>query len=353
MRWDVYCKVVDNYGDIGVCWRLARELAARGEQVRLLVDDASALSWMAPRGAPGVVVRPSAQAAFDGADVVVETFGCALPDAVLAAMAASTAPPCWINLEYLSAEAYVARSHGLPSPQWSGPAAGRIRHFFYPGFTAGTGGLLRETGLLERRARFDRTAWLAARGWHLRGGQRVVVLFGYHQRGLPALLRHVSTEPTLLLVPPGPMQDAVQRARRRCRGRLTCDVVALPFLSQTEFDHLLWSADLAFVRGEDSVVRAIWAGVPFVWQLYPQHDGAHHAKLAAFLQQLLVDAPQSLARQVAAIFHAWNANQSGALDGLRWPPVQAWRDLVLRWRGRLAAQDDLVTQLRRFAAAKR
>jgi uncharacterized repeat protein (TIGR03837 family) len=353
VRWDVYCKVVDNFGDIGVCWRLASDLAARGEQVRLLVDDASALAWMAPRGAPGVVVLPAAQAAFDGAQVVVETFGCALPEAALAAMAASAAPACWVNLEYLSAEAYVARSHGLPSPQWSGPAAGRVRHFFYPGFTAGTGGLLREPGLLDRRARFDRRAWLAARGWSPRQGQRVVVLFGYRQAGLQALLRHLSTEPTLLLVPPGPLQADVLRLHRRQPRGSTCDVITLPYLTQIEFDHLLWSADLAFVRGEDSVVRAIWAGVPFVWQLYPQADGAHHVKLDAFLPQLLAGARPLLASQVAAVFRAWNASRADALDGLRWPSSRAWQRLVWRWRERLAAQDDLVTQLQRFVVAKR
>ena len=130
-------------------------------------------------------------------------------------------------------------------------------------------------------------------------------------------------------------------------------VVALPYLSQIEFDHLLWSADLAFVRGEDSVVRAIWAGVPFVWQLYPQADAAHQAKLEAFLQQLLADAPATLASRVAAIFRGWNDSRADALDALRWPSPTAWRRQVLRWRERLAAQDDLVTQLQRFAAAKR
>lgn len=353
VRWDVYCKVVDNFGDIGVCWRLASDLASRGELVRLLVDDASALAWMAPRGAPGVVVQPVAKAAYDGAQVVVETFGCELPQTVLAAMAASTVPPCWVNLEYLSAEAYVARTHGLPSPQWSGPAAGQVRHFFYPGFTVGTGGLLREPGLLDRRARFDRRAWLAARGCLPRPGQRVVVLFGYRQAGLAALLRQLAAEPTLLLVPPGPMQADVLRLHHRWPSGPTCDVITLPYLTQIEFDHLLWSADLAFVRGEDSAVRAIWAGVPFVWQLYPQADGAHHGKLDAFLQQLLADAHRPLADQVAAVFRAWNANRAGAFDGVQWPAGMAWQRLVRRWRERLAAQDDLVSQLQRFVVAKR
>jgi uncharacterized repeat protein (TIGR03837 family) len=353
VRWDVFCKVVDNFGDIGVCWRLACNLAAQGERVRLRVDDASALAWMAPRGAPGVTVSSAAEAAFDGADVVVETFGCGLPAQVLAGMAAAATAPCWVNLEYLSAEPYVLRSHGLPSPQWSGPAAGLVSHFFYPGFSAGTGGLLREPGLLERRARFDRRAWLAARGWHLAPGQRVVVLFGYRQPALPALLHLLAAVPTLLLVAPGPLQADAMRLGQGARRRAGLDVVALPYLPQAEFDHLLWSADFAFVRGEDSVVRAIWAGVPFVWQLYAQDDGAHHAKLEAFLQQMLAGVPGELAGQVADVFRAWNAGRPDALDALQWPPMPAWRRLARQARDRLATQTDLATQLRRFVMAKR
>ncbi|MEO7887531.1 MAG: elongation factor P maturation arginine rhamnosyltransferase EarP, partial [Polaromonas sp.] len=44
LQWDIFCKVIDNFGDIGVCWRLAADLASRGHKVRLWVDDASALA---------------------------------------------------------------------------------------------------------------------------------------------------------------------------------------------------------------------------------------------------------------------------------------------------------------------
>jgi uncharacterized repeat protein (TIGR03837 family) len=141
-RWDVFCRVIDNHGDLGVCWRLGVELARRGAQVRLWIDDASALGWMAPQGEPGVQVLPWRDPLADDipGDVVVEAFGCNPPAAFLARMATTAVTPVWINLEYLSAEAYVERSHGLCSPQWSGPATGLKKWFFYPGFTPGTGG---------------------------------------------------------------------------------------------------------------------------------------------------------------------------------------------------------------------
>src|ERR1700754_4962059 len=134
--WDLFCRVVDNFGDIGVCRRLARELGARGQRVRLWVDDAAALRWMAPGGDPGVEVRPwLASTLFPPpGEVVVEAFGCDPPAEFVAAMAAAARPPVWINLEYLSAEDYVERSHGLASPQLAGAGRGLTKWFFYPGF---------------------------------------------------------------------------------------------------------------------------------------------------------------------------------------------------------------------------
>lgn len=202
MLWDIFCRVIDNHGDLGVTWRLARDLAARGHQARLWVDDASALAWMAPDRHDqheGVAVLPWPAGDVDAVpgDVVIEAFGCEVPPAFVARMAARRPAPRWVNLEYLSAEDYVERSHGLASPQFHGPGAGLVKHFFYPGFTARTGGLLREPDLLARRAAFDGAAWLAAHGWAPQPGERVVSLFAYANPGLPALLDALAQEPTL------------------------------------------------------------------------------------------------------------------------------------------------------------
>lgn len=331
MRWDVFCRVIDNFGDAGVCWRLCRDLAARGEAVRLWIDDAAPLAWMAPGGAAGVAVGPF-DAAGEPGDVVVEAFGCDPPPGFVQRMAARRPPPpVWINLEYLSAEPYVERSHRLPSPQRDG----QTKWFFYPGFTAATGGLLREPGLLEARAAFDRDAWLAARGWARRHGERVVLLFCYDNPALPAMVAALADTPTLLLLPPGAAQAAAAHAPAGVR------TVALPHVPQPDFDRLLWSADLNFVRGEDSLVRALWAGAPFVWQPYPQHDGAHGAKLHA-----LLDAMPPVPG-LAPLWRAWNGLDGGAWPA--WPDAAAWRHAAAAFRDRQAALPDLVSQLLGFA----
>jgi len=348
MRWDLFCQVIDNHGDIGVCWRLARELAARGELVRLWLDDPSALAWMAPDGAPGVEVRrwPDGSAAVPPGEVVIEAFGCELPPSVVADMARCRPWPVWINLEYLSAQAYVERSHGLRSPQAMGPAAGLDKWFYYPGFTSATGGLLREADLDARLAAFDRNAWLAAHRWAPLPDEQLVVLFAYDHAALAALVDAWRDLPTLLLACPGPLQQQLDQMTLPPALRWQ----ALPWLSQREFDHLLWSADLNFVRGEDSFVRAMWAGLPFVWQAYPQADGAHAAKLEAFLDRLVQEASPGLAQSLRHLWRAWNGLAAWP-DQM--PERQPWRQTCLRWRSALWAQPDLATQLLRFVDERR
>jgi uncharacterized repeat protein (TIGR03837 family) len=336
MRWDIFCRVVDNFGDIGVCWRLAAQLAALQHKVRLWVDDARPLQWLAPRGAPGVQLVHWALPIADEApgNVVVEAFGCNPPAGFVQRMAARAKQPIWLNLEYLSAEAYVERSHGLPSPQQFGPGRGLVKIFFYPGFTPRTGGLLREAGLLARRSTFDGDAWLAARGWARRPGERVVTLFCYPGAPVETLVTGLADQATLLLLA-GAAQAPIATSP-------SLRVVALPWLEQTEFDSMLWAADLNFVRGEDSFVRAMWAGAPFVWQIYPQQDQAHRVKLQAFVERFCAGASAELAARIAQLHSAWNgaAQWPAAL-----PDAAAWRAHCLRWREMLAAQDDLCTQL--------
>ncbi len=396
LLWDVFCRVIDNFGDLGVCWRLCADLAARGHSVRLWVDDASALRWMAPGavdgGYAGIQVRrweqsqdPTQLAGLPAADVWIEGFGCEITPEFIANNVYLTGAkgqfdskhPVWINLEYLSAEPFVERSHGLPSPVMGGPAKGRTKHFFYPGFTARTGGLLRETGLLERQHGYtraangaenacnaQRTAWLAQHGVDAAAGETLVSLFCYEPAGLPALLAQFDAlpTPTHLLVTAGRAAAAVRDAVHTVPSVPSAEGLApgdktglrqlrisyLPALTQTDYDRLLWSCDLNFVRGEDSVVRALWAGKPLVWQIYPQDDAAHIPKLNAFLDVL--DASPSL----RAFHHAWNHTQTpmdtGALPAIDLP---GWSQTVQSARQRLLQMDDLTTQLLQFVLKKR
>ena len=365
LHWDIFCKVVDNYGDIGVCWRLCRDLAARGEQVRLWTDDPSALTWMAPGATltdPGVQILPWLQDAEwpEPGDAVVEAFGCELPLGCVRRMAAKPRPPAWINLEYLSAEPFAARCHGLPSPVMHGPGQGLVKHFFYPGFTPGTGGLLREPRLSAQQAAFEasfeRSSWLKQLGLPAPtdatdatdSSDKWVSLFCYEPLALSALMQQLASrtkERTHLLVTTGRATRAVQTilnnkaliAAPTLPDQLS--ISYLPPLSQPDFDQLLWACDLNFVRGEDSLVRALWAGKPLVWQIYPQDDNAHQAKLDAFLTVM------AASPALRHWHHSWNGMNTAPLPALD----ALWGDRSMAAaRQRLWRQDDLATQLVRF-----
>jgi uncharacterized repeat protein (TIGR03837 family) len=371
MLWDIFCRVIDNHGDVGVCWRLAADLASRGERVRLWIDDASALAWMAPGGSPGVEVLPWDQAIGGDAqartsatggggvplpgDVVIEAFGCELPEDFIRRMVAAPRTPMWINLEYLSAESYVEQSHALPSPQPSGLR----KVFFYPGFTARTGGLLREPDVLARRDAFDAPAWLDSRACRPAPGERVVSLFCYEQPGLARWLEQLSGRPTLLLATTG-FAAAQVRSILGPEMRLNAlRSVELPPLGQRDYDHLLWSSDFNCVRGEDSFVRAQWAAKPFVWQIYPQDGGAHFEKLEAFLALYLVGADPALVGEVRSLWRAWNGSSPdfgpahAGRNHFGGSPSAAWRAHAVEWCARLALQPDLTTQLIRWVRETR
>ena len=359
MVWDIFCRVIDNFGDIGVCWRLAAALGQRGLTVRLWADDSTALAWMAPCGAPGVQLLAWTDNPPDLAPggVVIEAFGCAPPDRFVSRMATAQPRPVWINLEYLSAEPYVERSHGLASPQFSGPGAGLVKWFFYPGFTAATGGLLQCGAGLYRAAERDdgasaaaARAWVAEQGWAAAPGEQAVTVFCYDNPALPALLHALAPQPTLLRLPPGPARAQLRALQQADALPPGLRLVELPYLPQPDFDRLLAAADLNLVRGEDSFVRAqCAASAPFVWQIYPQQDGAHGAKLEAFLDLYLAGQSADLAGPVRGVFRAFNGLAS--LPAVL-PNRHGWQSAHGHWRHALQSQTDLCSQLVDFVDGK-
>jgi uncharacterized repeat protein (TIGR03837 family) len=384
-RWDLFCRVVDNYGDVGVSWRLARALAVEhGKRVRLFLDDLTVLAKMRPEIDPrydiqsldGVEVARLHEpfAVEEIADVVVETFGCDPPEAYVLAMAERTPRPRWINLEYLSAEEWVQGSHALPSPN---PRLPLVKHYFFPGFTPKTGGLLREGDLLQRRDAFREDAGAQAAFWRSAAGRTPpetalkVSVFAYAGAPFAALLRAVASYPgpVWLVTPEGAAATAlagrepVRAIRRNGEDggmRREVEVVPIPFLPQDRYDLLLWACDVNFVRGEDSFVRAQWAARPFVWHIYPQEENAHFVKLAAFLQRYTEGLERSRAAAVTRLWEAWNRRADGESEsGTGVGLADAWAGFISRrealerhageWCARLAAQRDLAEQLVDFA----
>jgi len=371
-NWDIFCHVVDNFGDIGVCWRLARQLAEEHlVPVRLWVDDLLSLHQLCPdiqvgldeQLQHGVLVRRWANPFpyTEVADVVVESFACNLPERYLAAMTERTRKPVWINLEYLSAQDWVTGCHGLASPH---PRLELTKYFFFPGFVAASGGLLREAQLTQQRDAYQAASGAA---WDTLGvppampGETSVSMFGYENPALPELLHTWAggDAPLRCLIPQGKAlsQAATCLGHSQFRtgdqfhhGNLT--VYALPFLAQDNYDRLLWLCDLNFVRGEDSFVRAQWAARSLVWQIYPQKDDAHLAKLDAFLNLYCENLRPATTLACRKFWVAWNRGD-GPEVAAAWPTF--WRmqpDLTrhaAQWSSQLIGQVDLARQLIRFS----
>ena len=348
--WDIFCTVVDNYGDIGVCWRLARQLAHEyGIRVRLWVDDLGSLARIAPHGDfPGIEVRSWGDdfSQVEVADVVIEAFACELPHAYVLAMACRERKPVWINLEYLSAEEWVEDCHMRQSLH---PSLPLVKHFFFPGFNSRTGGLIRESGLGKD---FDAATFWQAFGLPPPDPQELrISMFGYGNPALEGLLEQWvdGRQPITCLVPQGAL--AIQASACVGAGRGSLRLHVFPFLPQPDYDRLLWACDCNFVRGEDSFVRAQWAARPFVWNIYPQDEGAHLPKIQAFLDRFCAGLNEEAASALRQFWMSWNL---GTVPD--WTNFWSFHESLARharaWKSGLESQKDLAGNLVLFCKNK-
>jgi hypothetical protein len=362
---DLFCRVIDNWGDLGVCWRLARQLRDEYDaKVRLIVDDLSPFAVIEPR-----VDRALDAQTLDGieidrwsafefrhtgckCDLAIEAFACDPPATYVESMAARSVKPVWINLEYLSAEAWVDGVHGLPSPH---PKFPLTKYFFVPGFTEKSGGLIREA-----TARWSGSAAMPpSLQWEDRGGDGVAL---EANRGVSA---PTARAPRVFCFTYAHAPVAALTAAFESAGL----VVASPLdqnlsngsqlspVPQTAFDDLLADFDLLLVRGEDSFVRAQLAGKPMLWHIYPTDDRAHIVKLDAWLDRYCESMPDELSKTYRRAAHAFvdPANEPDPVGAFRdfAATLPALREHALGWQQKLFACEDLATRLLRFVAEKR
>jgi uncharacterized repeat protein (TIGR03837 family) len=378
LSWDILCRVVDNYGDAAVCWRLARQIAVEeGGRVRLWIDNLAALQTLVPavsdaqrQNVGPVEVRSwksDEPALVAPADVLVEAFGCGVPDAYARALASRSKPGVWIVLEYLSAEPWVTDHHALASLH---PRYDVRRYFFFPGFIEGTGGLLLEPDLFARRDAFssiDRAAFWRSAGHAPPAADALTVsVFGYDTPALEGFLKawERSQRPVVAAIPAGRVLprvlrwfgvDRVPDVPTLRRGSLEARV--LPFVAQAQYDSLLWSCDCNIVRGEDSFVRAQWAARPFIWHIYPQEARAHWRKLESFLELYCRDLPADAAEAVKEVMRTWNEPAASAARAEpAWQTFTAHFDPIAKhtraWADRLARLGGLAGNLASFCRDK-
>lgn len=356
----VFCKVIDNLGDVGVAWRLARQLADEAHAaVSFVVDDLGPFSVIEPvldrtrawqqvntievftwhAFKAGAALERNA----DDVCLVIEAFGASPSEPYHERVAARQKPPVWINLEYLSAEDWVDGVHELPSPH---PRLPLLRHFFCPGFSERSGGLIREASV--QRASEATSSTRESRTVRALAFTYPNAPLGWVYQGFSSVLSDVT------LVSPGkPSTDASVDEPQPAAFALE----HVPTVPQPEFDAFLNTFDVLLVRGEDSFVRAQLAAKPMLWHIYQTDDRAHVVKLDAWLARYCEGLPPALERVVR------RANYALIGELTEESSVAAFEDFArhlcdlrahaVRWQQRLFDQDDLLTQLGRFYARQR
>lgn len=343
-HWDIFCTVVDNYGDIGVTWRLARQLAHEYQlTINLWVDDLHSFSHILPQLDPSKSVQcfhgvqiwqwnEPLDIPFCPGNVIIEAFACELPTIIIERLieqhqSPDEKPPLWLNLEYLSAETWVEGCHGLPSLQNSGLK----KHFYFPGFTPKTGGLICEKDLASQRDLWQSNSsykmalfeQLGLSGIHQ--DDMLISVFSYETQALAGLCELWQSSPQKIhvLLPRGralnslphllpcAVEDLVPGQRIEHKN-LTLHI--LPMTDQQDFDKLLWSCDLNIVRGEDSFLRAQWAAKPMIWHIYPQEDDYHLIKLEAFIQVYCDNLAPEIAKTWSMLNLAFNIEDSKTVN---------------------------------------
>ena len=358
----IFCRVIDNFGDAGVTWRLAKRLRDLAFPVTLVIDDFNTLGALVHdldttktccdvRGIRVVdwdtfenEVSAGNLNTIGGTwpNLVLETFGCRLPNAVEKGLCDGL-ERLYMNLDYLSAEDWVEGSHKI----WGlHPSLPIKKLWYFPGFTDKTGGVLIEDALDEARQQFDRAAWLTHYGAKL--DRKTLFFFAYPVNAIDQLaagLRAID-EPINLLLAPGAAGDLLAQA---LDGTEHIHLVRLPFVPQESFDDILRAADAVIIRGEDSFVRAQLAGTPLLWAIYPTEDKAHEIKLDAWLARFetAYDATQHVQRDAfdVAARH-WVTGHLTPDDFKAWwaaLPVQ--REAASRWRDSLLTRGDLARHI--------
>lgn len=297
----ILCKVVDNFGDIGFVYRLARSLSdlCPNLKLRIVADNLKSFSLLCPeidplkddQNANGWQIfnwnaEKTCLETFrkNPPKIILECFQCGRPEWLETLLFTEKIPNVAhiIMIDYLTAEPYAETFHKLKSLTRSAKVQ---KVNFMPGFTKKTGGLILDKPFLD--ALKNRT--------YVNDKFFNILFFGYQRNYSPVIralqnFNNKSEKKINLLLAKGAGFDsflAAYEAEKSAEKNLFA-LEELQFLSQIEWDALLTKTPLLFIRGEDSLSRACLCGVPFVWHAYSQTEEYQLVKVNALLDRMSV-----------------------------------------------------------------
>ena len=303
---DIFCEIIDNFGDIGVVYRISKELKKIFQNVRIRIvlnrldefkvinKKAKDLDYQEIDGLIYVTEKYLKEniETFETADVFIEAFGCNVYDEYV--KKAKENSKLWINLEYLSGEKWIEDFH-LQQSLIDSKVLKKI--FYMPGFSEKSGGVIIDSGFLERKNYGEKNREVVLKKYFSEYDLKnkfVGTIFSYEKNfeNLLETLKNYDKETFLILMGEKTQKSFLEILQKKSiesfgktvkYGKIT--MLYADFLSQEEYEEVISAVDFNFTRGEDSFVRGILLGKPFMWHIYLQEEKAHMDKIRAFIER--------------------------------------------------------------------
>ena len=280
---DIFCEVIDNYGDVGVAYRLARELKRiyPNKELRFIINQTEELNLIKKNDDIIVIDYKDVDKIEQPADLVIETFACNIPEIYMDKALKSS--KLMINLEYFSSEDWVDDFH----LQESFLGGNLKKYFFIPGLSEKSGGIILDKEFLDRKNKVQENREYYLKQFNIDEKYDLIIsVFSYEKNfdNFLKTLQKLDKKVLLLLLSEKTQKNFIKYFDNNDYYD-KIKAVKLPFFTYDKYEKLLALCDINLVRGEDSFVRALLLAKPFLWHIYPQDENAHIIKLESFLEK--------------------------------------------------------------------
>lgn len=280
---DIFCQVIDNYGDVGVAYRLAREFKRvyPNKKLRFVINQIEELNLIRKSEDIEIILYKDISKIENSADLIIESFGCEIPKEYMDKALKNA--KLIINLEYFSAEKWVDDFH----LQESFLGGNLKKYFFIPGLSEKSGGILLDNEFLERKKKVEANKEYYLEKFEIKEKYDLIGSIFSYEKNFDSLIEELKKldKKIILLILSEKTQKNFIKYFDNGNNYDKIKFVKLPFFTYDKYEELLALCDFNLVRGEDSFVRALLLGKPFLWHIYPQDENTHIKKLESFLEK--------------------------------------------------------------------
>lgn len=280
---DIFCQVIDNYGDVGVTYRLAREFKRvyPNKKLRFVINQTEELNLIRKSEDIEIILYKDISKIENSADLIIESFGCEIPKEYMDKALKNS--KLIINLEYFSAEKWVDDFH----LQESFLGGNLKKNFFIPGLSEKSGGILLDNEFLERKKKVEANKEYYLEKFGIKEKYDLIGSVFSYEKNFDSLIEELKKldKKVILLILSEKTQKNFIKYFDNGNNYDKIKFVKLPFFTYDKYEELLALCDFNLVRGEDSFVRALLLGKPFLWHIYPQDENTHIKKLESFLEK--------------------------------------------------------------------